>query len=203
MLVFVATHGTARTQDTVGHLNYVLTHDTDPSNEDKLYGSALPMIDISDIVRSRIQAQRTVILLDTCHSEGAGAALLRAAAPSRDMMEGMKAGVGRAIIAASGEKQRSYESDTFENGIFTHFLVEGLKQQSGKAPLSSIFAYLEQQVPKTAKSERNADQVPVMFRSDPGSEIVIGAESSPGLAWSTPLMRRAAPAWILPCAQQP
>lgn len=179
VLVYVASHGTARQKDSVGHLNYILTHDTDATDEDKLYGSALPMVEVSEIVRSRIQALRTVIFLDTCHSEG-GASLLRSAAPSETMIDRMKAGTGRVIIAAARQKERSFESEKFQNGIFTHFLIEGLKEQSGNLPLAKIFDYLQQEVPKDAKAEANAEQNPVMFRSDQGGEIVIGAQPAMG-----------------------
>ncbi len=175
VVVYVASHGTARQRDSVGHLNYILAHDTDDSDEDKLYGSALPMVDISEVVRSRIQALRTVIFLDTCHS-GGGGGLLRAAAPSEAMMESMKAGTGRVIIAAAREKELSFESEKFQNGIFTHYLVEGLKEQGGNLSVAKIFDYLEQEVPKDAKAEANAEQRPVMFRSDKGGEIVIGVQ---------------------------
>ncbi|MBV9759760.1 MAG: caspase family protein [Acidobacteriaceae bacterium] len=186
VLVFIATHGTSRTKDTVGHLNYILASDTLNTDEDTLFGTALPMTDISEIVRSRIQARRTVLLIDTCHSEGAGAKLLRAAAPSKDMMDSMKAGVGRALIAASGEKQSSYESDELENGVFTHYFIEGLKRQNGQSPLSAIFAYVSDQVPKQVEEEKHAMQTPVMFRSDQGSEIVIGVPAAGSAAWKAP-----------------
>jgi uncharacterized caspase-like protein len=177
VLVYVASHGTARQKDSVGHLNYILTNDTDDSDEDKLYGSALPMVDISEVVRSRIQALRTIIFLDTCHSEGGGS-LLRSAAPSETMMDRMKAGTGRVIIAAAREKQRSFESDKFQNGIFTHFLIEGLMEQGGNMPVAKIFSLLETEVPKVARMEAKEDQTPVMFRSEQGAEIIIGAPPS-------------------------
>ena len=182
VLVYVASHGTARQRDSVGHLNYILAHDTDDANEDKLYGSALPMVDVSEVVRSRIQARRTVIFLDTCHSEGGGG-LLRTAAPSESMMESMKAGTGRVIIAAAREKELSFESEKFENGIFTHFLLEGLKQKGGNVSLASVFTYLQEEVPKTAKLEGHPGQTPVMFRSEQGGEIILGATPAAGAAW--------------------
>ena len=148
VVVYVASHGTARHRDSVGHLNYILTHDTDASDEDKLYASALPMIDISEVVRSRIQALRTVIFLEPCHSEGGGS-LLRSATPSDALMERMKAGTGRVIIAAAREKERSFESEKFENGIFTHFLLQGLKEKGGSVSISKIF-----RLSRTRSSER-------------------------------------------------
>ena len=70
VVIFVATHGTSRKDDTA-EVNYIVTSDTDLTSQDSLFGSALAMVELSDIVRTRIKARRTVILLDTCHSGGA------------------------------------------------------------------------------------------------------------------------------------
>jgi uncharacterized caspase-like protein len=174
VLVFIASHGTARGEDSVGNLNYIVTYDTKTANEDLLYGSALPMAEVSEVIRSRIRAQRTVVLLDTCHSEGGGKGLISEAAVSSSAMKTMRAGAGRVVIASSGQKQQSYESDDLENGVFTHFFIEGMKKQDGQMPLSAIFGYVAQEVPKTVKLEKKAQQTPVMFRSEDGEEIVLG-----------------------------
>jgi len=178
VVFFVSSHGTARQQDSVGGLNYVVTHDTDPADEDKLYGSALPMIEISEIIRSRVKARRTAIFLDTCHSGGAHKGLIREVPPSPQMLDGMRAGAGRAIISSSQEDQSSYDSEEFENGIFTHFLLEALKQQNGRVSLSAVFDYVKQRVPKQAQAEQHAAQVPVMAKSEQGAEIILGVEAA-------------------------
>ncbi len=175
VVIFISSHGTKRNMDSVGGLNYIVTHDTDPTDEDKLYGSAMPMIELSEIIRSRVKARRTAIFLDTCHSGGAGRGLIHEVPPSAQMLDGMRGGVGRAIISSSQEDQSSYDSEQFENGIFTHFLLEGLKQQNGRVSLSAVYDFLKQRVPKQAQSEFHAAQVPVMAKSDQGSDIVLGA----------------------------
>jgi uncharacterized caspase-like protein len=100
VVIYVATHGTPR-ENMVGGVNYLITYDTDPSNIDNLYGSALPMADLDEAVRSRFRANRVVILLDTCHSGGisrTGSAGYQRSAPLA-----MNAGVaGSAIAAALG-----------------------------------------------------------------------------------------------------
>ncbi len=69
VVIYVATHGSPR-ENVAGGVNYLITYDTDPSNIDNLYGSALPMVELDEAVRSRFRANRVVILLDTCHSGG-------------------------------------------------------------------------------------------------------------------------------------
>ncbi len=130
VFIFIASHGTSRLKDDVGGLNYIVTYDTtDPNNQDQLYASSLAMIDLSQIVRSRIKAQRTVIVLDTCFSGGAGKDGLNASAPSSGDMDVLKQGVGRVVISSSSEKQQSQESDDLENGVFTHFFLQGLRKK--------------------------------------------------------------------------
>jgi hypothetical protein len=174
VFVFIASHGTSRLQDKVGQLSYIVAYDTDLANEDSLYASSLPMVEISQIVRSRIQAHRTVIVLDTCYSGGAGKNFINSAAPSSSSMDALKAGVGRAVIAASSEKQKSHESNDLENGVFTHYFVEGLKQKGGQLPLSKVFAYASEQVTQWTAAQKEEPQTPVMFRSENSDDIVLG-----------------------------
>jgi uncharacterized caspase-like protein len=167
-----------RGHDKIGHLSYVLASDTDDHTEDTLFGSALPMTEISNIIRSRIKAERTVVFLDTCYSEGGTEGLVHPASASHETLEEMKAGFGRAIIASSKDNQKSQESDQLSNGIFTHFLIEALTQKEGKISLADMFGYVREHVQSTAKSERNAEQTPVLVRSNQGGEIVIGVEAA-------------------------
>lgn len=172
-LIFIASHGSSRDQD-IAEANYVVTYDTDARNPDQLYATALPMIEIAEVVRTRMKARRAAVFLDTCHSEGA-LANLRLSSPSKDMMKKMDEGSGRVIITSSQVNQQSYESDKIGNGYFTHFLVEALRQANGQATIGALFEYVKQHVSQAVKSDAAADQVPVISRSDPGAEqIIIG-----------------------------
>jgi uncharacterized caspase-like protein len=134
------------------------------------------MTDISQIIRSRVQARRTVVILDTCYSENAAAGVITPATPDETQLSDLKAGSGRAIIAASKEKQVSNESDDFENGIFTHFLMEAIRKQEGKQALAQIFDYVSNEVPSYSAKHSFTKQNPVMFSSEHGDGIVIGAD---------------------------
>src|ERR1700733_3343527 len=96
--IFVATHGPSR-KDETAEVNYIVTSDTDLSSQDSLFGSALAMVELSDIVRTRLKARRTVILLDPCHSGGAMAATKERAtgladfAPSGAVLDRIRQGV--------------------------------------------------------------------------------------------------------------
>jgi hypothetical protein len=201
VVIFVATHGTSRKDDTA-EVNYIVTSDTDLTSQDSLFGSALAMVELSDIVRTRIKARRTVILLDTCHSAGAMAASKERAtgladfAPSGEALDRIRQGVGRAILTSSQEEQFSYEGAPFQNGYFTHFLLEALRQNNGMNTIQQDYDYVRDQLPKAvaarAQSSRGvhlkddspsatsqvATQVPALSSSELGGEIVLGAPAA-------------------------
>ena len=201
VVIFVATHGTSRKDDTA-EVNYIVTSDTDLSSQDSLFGSALAMVELSDIVRTRIKARRTVILLDTCHSGGATTATKERAtgladfAPSSAVLDRIRQGVGRAILTSSQEEQFSYEGAPFQNGYFTHFLLEALRQNNGMNTIQQDYDYVKDQLPRAvaarvqasrgvhpkndspAEASQAATQVPALSSSELGGDIVLGAPAA-------------------------
>jgi len=200
VVIFVATHGTARSQDTAD-VNYVVTSDTDLQSEDSLFATALPMVELSDIVRTRVKARRTAIFLDTCHSAGATSTLperatgLADSAPSASALERIRQGVGRAILASSQEDQVSFEGPPFQNGYFTHFLLAALRQNNGMDTIEQVYAYVRDELPKAVSAQvqaqrsvslkngaspppKQATQIPVLSISESGADIVLGVSTS-------------------------
>ncbi|HEY4978287.1 MAG TPA: caspase family protein [Candidatus Acidoferrum sp.] len=184
VVIFLSSHGTPRSIDTA-EVNYIATSDTELIPEDSLFATALPMVEISDIVRSRIRARRTVIFLDTCHS---GAAIGNSNAPqpgpadssaSLAALDRLRQGVGRAIVTSSATDEQSYEGKPFANGYFTHFLLEALQKNGGQDSIEQIYGYLKQNVAKAASSIQRK-QNPAFSRSEQGEEIVIGAPAGGG-----------------------
>jgi uncharacterized caspase-like protein len=184
VVIFLSSHGTARNKDTA-EVNYIATSDTEIEPEDSLFATALPMVQISDIVRSRIKAQRTVILLDTCHSGAAtasptGSGPLRSdSSASNDALDRIRQGVGRAIVTSSSVEEKSYEGQPYSNGYFTHFLLEGLRKDGGQVSVDQLYAFLKQNVSKAAGLIQRK-QTPVFSHSEHGAEIIIGSPSSGG-----------------------
>jgi hypothetical protein len=183
VVIFLSSHGTPRNRDTAD-VNYIATSDTETEPEDNLFGSSIPLADISDIVRSRVKAKRTVILLDTCHSgaaiKGAQAgAALKDSAPSDNAIDRIRQGVGRAILTSSSPDEQSYEGKPYDNGYFTHFLLEALRKNKGNSTMEQVYASLSPNVSKAAASIQRK-QTPVFSKSEHGDEIVIGAK--PGAA---------------------
>jgi uncharacterized caspase-like protein len=183
VVVFLSGHGSPRSRDIAG-VNYIITSDTELGDPDKdpdsLFATALPMVDLSDIVRGRIQSRRTAIFLDTCHSGAATGATGDATAfgdanASGDALDRIRQGAGRVIITSSTEKEKSWESQTLRNGYFTHYLIEALTRDKGLAPVDKVYAYVRDNVYQKVAAEVRAHQTPVLSRSERGAEeIVIG-----------------------------
>jgi hypothetical protein len=180
VVIFLSSHGTPRNRDTA-EVNYIATSDTETDPEDNLFATAFPMVDISDIVRTRIKAQRTVILLDTCHSGAAvggmqrgATASIKDASASDGALDRIRQGTGRAILTSSSPEEQSYEGKPYDNGYFTHFLLEALKHNNGQDSIEQMYASLKQNVAKAANSIQRK-QTPVFSKSDKGEQIVIGA----------------------------
>ena len=186
VVVYVATHGSSRDVDTVG-VNYIITHDTEIGaniDPDTLYATALPMVEISNAIASRVKARRAAIFLDTCYSGNAAlknskliAPGIANAAPSAQTLDHIKQGAGRIVFAASGTEEESLESDTLKHGLFTYFLVEALRKEGGSVPLSRIFDYTQKHVSERVATEfrqYHLQQNPVMSRSEDDTDFALG-----------------------------
>ena len=181
VVVFIASHGSPREMDT-RNVNYIVTNDTEISSPDQLFATALAMVEITEVIRSRIQARRTLVLLDTCHSgAAAGARGLRLSADigvsslSSETLDSIRQGFGRAIITSSQAGQQSYESDDIKHGYFTYFLLQALRKSAGKDSIDKMFSYIRDQVSSSVAAKLKAQQTPVLSQSDRGAEIVLGA----------------------------
>jgi hypothetical protein len=164
VVVYFATHGSARDKDIRG-VSYLYTWDTDVSATDQIFGTALAMVDISGIMNNRCVAQRTVLILDTCHS---GAGLSGQAVSTADINR-LREGAGRYICSSCGENESAFD------GLFTASLIEHMRARQGCIRLSDLFVQVQKDVSEAALTKRNGQQRPVMMKSDSAAEIVLGA----------------------------
>lgn len=193
VVIYVATHGTPRTVDTAGGANYLVTYDTEAYSgasfdEDSLYATAYPMVELANAVATRMKALRTVVFLDTCYSGGAAGPDAPAAAqklannaPSEAMLAHMSMGTGRIVMAASRNNEESLESPQLHHGYFTYYLLQALKNGKGETPLSQVYATVAQEVAQSV-SAQGANQHPVMNRSSADADFSL---RSPGASASS------------------
>lgn len=115
---------------------YLLTHDTDP---DDIAGTALPMREIDLALRENLLAERVVILADTCHSAAIGAGrrgVTDSAQVNRYLQELSQSKPGVALLTSAEANETALEGEEWGggHGVFTHFLLEGLRGAADRSP---------------------------------------------------------------------
>jgi len=103
-----------------------------------------------------IRAGRVAVFLDACHSGGVGepkdAALQVKAGLSEAAYARLAEGRGRAVIASCRPDEASWELASMRNGLFTHYLLDGLRgavaDPDGAVGILDLFKHVSQQVPQ-------------------------------------------------------
>jgi len=171
ILIFFAGHGAPeidpRGAESDGLAKYLVPSDADPND---LYSTALPMDEFQTIF-DRIEADRVVVFLDACYSGAAGGRTFasqrtRAGRVDEVFLDRLTRSKGRAIVTASRASEVSLEVPELGHGLFTHFLVQGLRgaadlDRDGIVSLQEVYQYLEQQVTQKSRSI-GGNQHPVM-----------------------------------------
>ena len=180
-VLYIASHGTSREQDVAG-VNYIVTYDADMESRDGLYSTTIPMEEISNAIRTRVRALKVAVFLDTCHSEGAVSQTVTVPASlSARMLNQIREGTGRAIMAASQVDESSYEQARYGHGLFTYYLLQALKQEKD-APIDKLYEWVRDHVTQDAQAN-GWKQHPVLSQSDAESAIVIGTPPLNPTAW--------------------
>jgi uncharacterized caspase-like protein len=172
VVIFFAGHGApdvdTRGIERDGLAKYLIPSDADP---DDLYSTALPMDELQTIF-GRIEAERVVAFLDACYSGAArggrtfSSKLTRAGNIDDLFLERLTRSKGRAIVTASRTNEVSMELPELGHGIFSYYLVNGLKgaadlNRDGIVSLQELYEYVEPQVSVKSRSV-GGNQHPVM-----------------------------------------
>lgn len=200
VVIYFAGHGSPDPNDRRNL--YLLPYDTEVLN---MGGSAFPMWEMQDVFARIIKAERIVTFTDACHSAGISGESSRpsprlpAAAGSRRGMEieplgnnlinqylTRYAGEGqRAVMTASDISEASMEGPMWGggHGVFTHFLIEGLKGKAdfngdGTVTAGELFDYVRQQVSAATHQRQNPTALPGLARGLPLSGRAVRAAAN-------------------------
>jgi hypothetical protein len=107
---------------------------------------------------SKLKAKRVTLAMDSCFSGSGGRSVI--AKGARPLVGAVTAAVPAqlTVLSASGGDQVSNSYEEKGHGLFTYFLLKGLKQKGGD--LKAAFEYLKPEVSRVARREYNADQTP-------------------------------------------
>jgi uncharacterized caspase-like protein len=182
VIIFFAGHGApesdATSRDGDGLEKYLVPHDADP---DDLYSTAMPMREMETILE-RLSSDRVVVITDACFSgavTGSGGGrtfstgLLRAS-PTDAFMDRLAKAKGRVILTASRGREPSEEREDLRAGLFTYYLLEGLRgaaeaDKDGAITVGAAYKYVTRKVPEATRQLQH----PVM-RGEVEGEIILG-----------------------------
>lgn len=127
ILLYFSGHGF---KDTSGNL-YLAARNTRLNEQGEVKRSTAVECSFIHLLMSESASRQQIIMLDCCYS-GAFAEGMRARGGSVDLKAQLQKGVeGRAILTASTALQESFEGQGAPLGVYTSYIVEGIK--SGKA----------------------------------------------------------------------
>lgn len=145
---------------------YLVPYDGDPAFIDETGYSLKRMYD----ALSKLPAREVLVALDSCFSGGGGRSVI--AKGARSLVAKMKvpelAASNLVVLSASSESQISSTYDEKGHGLFTYFLLKGIKNEEVVSPDGSIrhedlFGYLKPQVERIARKQYNNEQTPQLL----------------------------------------
>lgn len=102
---------------------FFFAHDSDPKSPE---ATAINMS--GSRFMERLDSKRVLLIADACHSGGFASYKTRSTEPAlQKFMRQMKESEGRLVLSASRGDEVAIEKTEMRNGIFTHYLLEGLK----------------------------------------------------------------------------
>jgi hypothetical protein len=151
ILLFIASHGQT---DASGTELFFLPYDTDSEN---LEGTAVSQLEIQKITGKSL-AGKKLIVADACHSGGLGTSIAKRSTGSTQIVTRLLSQLGAndnatVIFTASSGYETSQETPDLGkgHGVFTYFLLEGLKgaadkNQNGIVTIREVEEYVRRKV---------------------------------------------------------
>jgi metacaspase-1 len=168
VVIFFSGHG-ARLGDPADSESALVPFDYDPA---KVTATVLLEAELSAAL-ARIAAQRLVVLIDACHSGGAGSFKGAADIQFHDLgfseksLDRLAQGTGRVLIASSRASETSLVLEGATNSLFTEHLIEALRggartQGDGVIRIFEVFNHVAEKVRAAAPGRQH----PIFKASD-------------------------------------
>jgi len=147
---------------------YFVVHDT---NRSTIEATALRDDEFGQFLDG-IRSKHVLVFFDSCYSGGlprGQRGLPRGGSPKGplDFFNDFDP-EGKLVLAASAENQLSWEDPKLGHGVFTYFLIEGLKGEADldgdyKVTVKELSAYLKEKVPKYVEKNFGVEQEPQLI----------------------------------------
>ncbi len=169
VVIYISSHGSPSGMD-VGGVNYVVAYDT---NKESLFSTGIPMQDLVRVIKGRVHSDRIVLILDACHSGAANADEKAVFKQGNVNVDEIVAGTGQLVISSSMPDQVSWEAKGAPNGVFTKYLIEGLRQKGTQTTLGDAYSFMKDKVQEEVLRERGVLQTPVLKSKWEGKELAL------------------------------
>ena len=144
---------------------YLVPYDGHPDFANKLY----PLDRLYENLE-KLPSKEVVVMLDSCFSGATGRSVLPSGArPMGLAVEGVSANIKKSVVlTASSGTQISSDYDDQGHGLFTYFLLKGLrgdadKDSNGVIQVEELYNYVKTSVTKVASEVMNRDQTPLLL----------------------------------------
>jgi uncharacterized caspase-like protein len=164
VIIFFAGHGAAEVDASSaegdGLEKYLMTWEANPRD---LYATAMPMVEIARIL-NRIRSERLVFIVDSCYSGASGGRTVSTGGIRANIadtfLDRIAGGRGKVIITASAANEVSVEKDDLQHGVFTYYLLEGLRgaadsDRDGMITVDEAYRYVSEKVPRATSQEQH------------------------------------------------
>jgi WD40 repeat protein len=173
VLIFFAGHGAP---DPARPTNlFMLTNDTDPS---RLGTTAYPMWEMQTLLTRQISAKRIVVFSDACHSGGISVDFATRGVNATDsnlinqyLADLARTKEGIVVFTASAAGEVSQELPELGHGVFTYFLLEGMKGEADlnndyTVTINELMQYVEDQVKRKTKGAQTPTRSQTIYDKD-------------------------------------
>jgi uncharacterized caspase-like protein len=145
---------------------YLVPYDGDPSFIDETGYSLKRMY----AALGKLPAKKIIVALDSCFSGAGGRSVI--AKGSRPLVMSLQTATALAanmtVLSASSGEQTSSTYDEKGHGLFTYFMLKGIKDENvvkpdGSIAISDLFGYIKPQVERIARKQYNNEQSPQLI----------------------------------------
>ncbi|MBC8198616.1 MAG: caspase family protein [Desulfobacteraceae bacterium] len=165
VFVYYSGHGSPnpRTGDA-----FLVPYDGDPSFIDQTGYSLKRMYE----ALGKLPAKEIIVALDSCFSGAGGRSVLAEGARPlvMNLHKSFAVPTNMTVLAAASGDQISSTYKEKGHGLFTYFMLKGIKnedvvRQDGSIAVSDLFGYLKPQVERIARKQYNNEQTPQLIES--------------------------------------
>lgn len=165
--VYYSGHGAPKTKGDKFVDAFLVPNDVVITDPEAMEDTAIKISYLNDLVDAS-QAKGVMVAIDACFTGGGKSIVPKGGKPlvlmgvSPELIK--PKGMGKVVITSSAANQQSWEDETeIKGGIFSYFLLEGLKGKAGKdvwVKVDELSNYIKENVPRAARKLKGAEQNP-------------------------------------------